>query len=163
MGDWSYLGGNNDIISCTIGRFASIASGVRINPGMHPMHLPCQHHILYRKERYGLGPDDEAFFAQRRARRVMIGHDVWIGHNALIMPGVHIGDGAVIGSLAVVTKDVPDFTIVTGVPARPMRKRFDDATCAWLKRIAWWNWTEDEVRERLHLLGDLQALRQAFP
>lgn len=163
MGDWSYLGGGNDMISCTIGRFASIASGVRINPGMHPMHQPCQHHVMYRASRYGLGEDDAAFFAQRRAQRVHIGHDVWIGHNALIMPGVRIGHGAVIGSCAVVTKDVEDFQIVVGTPAAPLRYRFDAETRAYLLRCAWWDWSNEEIMERRHLLADLAALRQAFP
>jgi virginiamycin A acetyltransferase len=83
----------------------------------------------------------------------VIGNDVWIGHDALIMPGIKIGHGAVIATRSVVTKDVPGYTIVGGNPARVIRKRFDDATIARLIKIAWWEWGADKITANLHLIN----------
>lgn len=79
----------------------------------------------------------------------VIGNDVWIGYEAVIMSGVTIGDGAIIGTRAVVTKDVPPYTIVGGVPAKPIRRRFDDATIEKLQAIRWWDWDEERIRRNL--------------
>jgi phosphonate metabolism protein (transferase hexapeptide repeat family) len=131
---------------------------VRINPGNHPMDRVTQHHMTYRRVEYGFADtDDEAFFEWRRARKCVIGHDVWIGHAAIVMPGVSIGTGAVIGSGAVVTKDVPAYTIAVGVPARPIRKRFSDDVIEALQRIAWWNWDRATLEERFAELNDVNA------
>lgn len=91
---------------------------------------------------------------------IIIGNDVWIGFEAVIMAGVHIGDGAIIGSRAVVTKDVPPYTIVGGVPAREIRKRFDPATVERLQALKWWNWPEERILRNLPYLttGDLDKL-----
>jgi virginiamycin A acetyltransferase len=83
----------------------------------------------------------------------VIGNDVWIGYDALIMPGVKIGNGAVIASRAVVTKDVPDYAIVGGNPATIIRKRFDDETIGRLLKIAWWEWSAEKITENLHLIN----------
>src|SRR5262250_2655022 len=81
FGDYSYTAGDVSIIYADVGRFCSIASHVRINPGNHPMWRVTQHHMTYRRVQYGLAEtDDEPFFAWRRADRVRVGHDVWIGH-----------------------------------------------------------------------------------
>lgn len=79
----------------------------------------------------------------------MIGNDVWIGYDAIIMPGVKIGDGAIIGTRAVVTKDIPPYTIVGGVPAKPIRKRFDDKTIEKLLSIKWWNWDKEKIKQNI--------------
>ena len=79
----------------------------------------------------------------------VIGNDVWIGFEAVILAGVHIGDGAIIGARAVVTKDVPAYTIVGGVPAREIRKRFDTDTIDRLLRLQWWDWPVEKIRENI--------------
>ena len=79
----------------------------------------------------------------------VIGNDVWIGYDAIIMPGVKIGDGAIIGTRAVVTKDIPPYTIVGGVPAKPIRKRFDDKTIEKLLSIKWWNWDKEKIKQNI--------------
>ena len=84
---------------------------------------------------------------------IVIGNDVWIGYEALIMAGVHIGNGAIIGSRAVVTKDVPPYTIVGGVPARPIRKRFDEEVIQKLEALKWWDWSAEEIQQCLHYIG----------
>jgi virginiamycin A acetyltransferase len=80
---------------------------------------------------------------------IVIGSDVWIGFEAVIMAGVHIGDGAIIGTRAIVTKDVPPYTIVGGVPAKEIRKRFDEETIQKLQQIEWWNWPAPKIRQSL--------------
>lgn len=80
---------------------------------------------------------------------IVIGNDVWIGYEAVILAGVTIGDGAIIGTRAVVTKDVPPYTIVGGVPAKPIRKRFSDDTIAALLALRWWDWPEERIAAHL--------------
>ncbi len=96
----------------------------------------------------------------RPAGDTVIGNDVWIGSEAIVMPGVRIGDGAVIGTRAVVTRDVAPYAIVGGNPAREIRKRFDDARIALLLELQWWAWTEDQLHQAMPLLtsGDIEAL-----
>ena len=110
----------------TIGKFANIAATVRINATNHPTWRPTLHHFTYRASDYWEDAEHETdFFAWRRAKRVTIGHDIWIGHGSTILPGVTVGNGAAIGAGAVVSKDVAPYTIVGGVPAKPIRERFD--------------------------------------
>lgn len=83
---------------------------------------------------------------------IIIGNDVWIGYEAIILSGVTIGDGAIIGTRAVVTKDVPPYTIVGGVPAKPIRKRFDEITIARLLELKWWDWSEERIKANLEII-----------
>lgn len=90
----------------------------------------------------------------------VIGNDVWIGTEAIVMPGVKIGHGAVIGTRALVTRDVEPYTIIGGNPGKPIRKRFDDGQIAMLLEMAWWDWPEDRLQAAMPLLcsGDIAAL-----
>ncbi len=143
MGDYSYICDFGHVIWTTIGKFTNIANDVRINPGNHPTWRACQHHALYRASMYGFGEDEENFFEWRKDNWVTIGHDVWIGHGVSILAGVAIGNGSVVGAGAVVTKDVPPYTIVGGVPAKPIRRRATSHEADALQEIAWWNWSHD--------------------
>ena len=150
MGDYSYVVNDSQITYTTIGKFCSIAAMTRINPGNHPMHRATQAHFTYRASAYFEGEADDAeFFAWRKSHRVHIGHDVWIGHGAIVLPGRRIGNGAVIAGGAVVTKDVPDYTIVAGNPARPIRRRFSEAIAERLVRLTWWDWDHESLRMAL--------------
>lgn len=92
---------------------------------------------------------------------IVIGNDVWIGYQAIVMQGVTIGDGAIIGARAVVTKDIPPYTIVGGVPAKPIRKRFSDEVLLQLLKIKWWEWPDEKIRENISAIqsGNIHDLK----
>jgi phosphonate metabolism protein (transferase hexapeptide repeat family) len=162
FGDYSYTAGDVDIIYTEVGKFCSIASHIRINPGNHPMERVTQHHMTYRRKMFGFGTsDDGEFFNWRRADHYNVGHDVWIGHAAIIMPGMCIGTGAV-GAGAVVTKNVAPYTIVVGVPAKPIRQRFENHVVQALLEIAWWNWPHEMLKSRFDDLLDVEAFATKY-
>lgn len=150
IGDYSYCDRYADIANAEVGKFANIASFTRIGPTDHPMQRTSLHHFLYRSPDYwdNAGIDAD-FFAHRRSRVARIGHDTWIGHNAVIRPEVTVGHGAVVAAGAVVTKDVAPYTIVAGVPARPLRRRFSQEIADRLIALGWWDWHHDLLRDRL--------------
>lgn len=150
MGDYSYVVNDGEIISTTIGKFCSIAAMVRLNPGNHPTWRATQSHMVYRASRYFDGEADEAeFFDWRRSTPVTIGHDVWIGHGAIVLPGRRIGTGAVIAAGAVVTRDVAPYAIVGGLPAKPIKERFSPAIGERLMALGWWDWDHEKLRTAL--------------
>lgn len=149
VGDYSYIMHDCHVIYTQIGKFCSIANQVRINPGQHPLEHAALHHFTYRSHQYGMGGDNQAFFEGRRSRKVYIKEDVWIGHGAIVMPDVKIGTGAVIGAGSVVTKDVPEFTVVAGTPAKPIRERFSKEIQDALLEIKWWDWSKSELEKAL--------------
>ncbi len=157
MDHYSYVVEDCHIIYASIGKFCSIAAQVRINPGNHPTWRASQHHWMYRAEAFGLGEDEADFFQWRRDHHVAIGHDVWIGHGAVVLPGRSIGTGAAVGAGSIVTKDVPPYTIVAGNPARPIRRRVDEATEAALIELAWWDWPRDQLAAALPDFRSLDA------
>ncbi|MBU2890235.1 chloramphenicol acetyltransferase [Celeribacter halophilus] len=159
--DYAYCDQYADIANTTVGKFANIAAFTRIGPTDHPYRNASLHHFLYRSSYYWEdAEDDPAFFEQRAARRTVIGHDTWIGHGAVIKPEVTIGNGAIVAAGAVVTKDVPAYMIVSGVPAQPMRPRFEAGIAARMEALAWWDWDHARLREAL---ADFRALEaEAF-
>jgi hypothetical protein len=161
--DYSYCAGNVQIIYSTVGKFCSIANSVRINPGNHPQWRVTQHHMTYRRVAFGFDEtDDTAFFDWRRAHKCTIGHDVWIGHGAIVMPGVEIGHGAIIGSGAVVTKNIPPYAIAVGVPAKVIKYRFDEKTIESLLSIEWWNWDRAQLEKNFKDLNDVPTFIEKF-
>jgi phosphonate metabolism protein (transferase hexapeptide repeat family) len=163
FGDYSYLAGDGSIIYADIGKFCSIASHSRINPGNHPMQRVMQHHLTYRRRMYGLGEaDDEAFFDWRRAARVRVGHDVWLGHGAIVLPGVQVGNGAVVAAGAVVSHDVASYSVVAGVPARPIRARFPTHVVEQLEAIGWWDWSRDQLEARVDDFLDMDLFLEKY-
>lgn len=150
IGDYSYFAGYNQIYNTTIGKFCSVASYARINTTNHPSYKRiAQHHFTYRSEHFGFGDDDLEFFAERKSKRVSIGNDVWIGHNAIIMQGVKIGNGAVIGAGALVNHDVEPYSVVVGVPARHIKYRFSDELITKIEKLKWWDWSHHLLKERI--------------
>ena len=138
IGDYAVCRGENQIWYSEIGKFASIAYGARINAVNHPAFTRiAQHRFTYRGKQYDFTEENDPSITEwRKKDKVIIGNDVWIGHNAIIMPGVHIGNGAIIGSGAVVTHDVEPYSVVVGVPAKPIKKRFSDDI---IEKSEWWN------------------------
>jgi phosphonate metabolism protein (transferase hexapeptide repeat family) len=152
LGDYSYTGPYCFLQNCVVRKFSNIAAAVRIGPTRHPMDRPTLHHFTYRPVMYGMADEDEAaFFAWRESQVATIGNDTWIGHGAIVMPGVSVGDGAVVGSGSVVTRDVPPFAIAVGSPARVVKRRFPEELSAALERIAWWDWDREKIARNLEL------------
>ena len=156
LGDYSYVERGAEAIYTTIGKFCAIAANARINALMHPVDRISQHKITYRPNEYFLGAKiDKDFRNERQSKRVMIGHDVWIGHGAIIMPGVHVGHGAVIAANAVVTRDVDSYAIVAGVAAKRIRWRFDNTIRERIISLGWWDWEHDRLAQAV---DDMRAL-----
>ena len=133
-----------------IGKFCSIACGAKFlfNSANHALRSLSNYTFPLFFEEWGLNKKNVASAWDNKGD-IIIGNDVWIGYEAVIMAGVHIGDGAVIAARAVVTKDVPPYTIVGGTPARKIRMRFEEETIAKLQQIQWWNWPVEKIRRSL--------------
>ena len=148
----------------TIGKFCSIACGAKFlfTSGNHSMQSLSTYTFPIFFDEWDLDAKNICAAWDNKGDTI-IGNDVWIGYEAVIMPGVKIGDGAIIGTHAVVTKDVPPYTIVGGVPAKPIRKRFDDATIEKLEALRWWDWNEKKIKRNISAIqsGDLAALERA--
>ena len=158
FGDYSYVVQHCSIVWADIGKFCSIAASCRINPGNHPIRRAALHHFTYRSKSYGFAVEDDAeFFEWRASHRITMGNDVWIGHGSTILPGVKIGTGAAIGAGAVVSREVPPFAIVGGVPARLIRYRFDERVQQKLMNLAWWDWSREKLESALPDFRKLSA------
>ncbi len=156
IGDYSYCDRCCDIANADVGKFSNIASFVRIGATDHPLDRASLHHFMYRSASYwDDAADDADWFAHRSARRAVIGHDTWLGHNAQIKPEVTVGHGAVVASGAIVTRDVAPYTIVAGIPAKPVRRRLPAEVAERLMALAWWEWNHAELRAAL---ADFRAL-----
>ena len=133
-----------------IGKFCSIACGAKFlfTSANHAIHSLSTYPFPIFFEEWGLDPANIADAWDNKGD-IIIGNDVWIGYEAIILSGVSIGDGAIIGTRAVVTKDVPPYTIVGGVPAKPIRRRFNEKTIERLLELKWWDWTEEKIKANL--------------
>ena len=144
-----------------IGKFCSIACGTKFlfNCANHTLKSLSNYTFPLFYEEWGLDKKDITSAWDNKGD-IVIGNDVWIGYEAVIMSGVHIGDGAIVAARAVVTKDVPPYTIVGGTPAREIRKRFAPEVIERLKALQWWDLSEEKIRQRLpHLMkGDIDKL-----
>ena len=136
-----------------IGKFCSIACGAKFifTSANHSLKSLSTYPFPIFFEEWGLDVTDITDAWDNKGD-IIVGNDVWIGYEAVILSGVTIGDGAIIGSRAVVTKDVPPYTIVGGVPAKPIRKRFDDVTIARLLELKWWDWSEERIKANLKII-----------
>ncbi|WMI93848.1 CatB-related O-acetyltransferase [Bacteroides fragilis] len=138
-----------------IGKFCSIACGTKFL-------FNCANHTLKSLSTYTFPLFYEEWELEKsnittawdNKGDIVIGNDVWIGYEAVIMAGVHIGDGAIIAARAVVTKDVPPYTIVGGTPAKEIRKRFDAEVIQQLLILKWWNWSTDKIRQCLPYIAE---------
>lgn len=138
-----------------IGKYCSIACGAKFifTSANHTRRSLATYPFPIFYEEWGLEGKDVASAWDNKGD-IVIGNDVWIGFEAVIMPGVTIGDGAIIGTRAVVTKDVAPYTIVGGVPAKEIKKRYDEETIQKLEQIRWWEWPEEKVKEKLKYITE---------
>ena len=147
----------------TIGRFCSIACGTRflMNSANHAMGSLSTYvfPIFYEEWDHGMNVTG----AWDHRGNIVVGNDLWIGYEAVILSGVTIGDGAIVAARSVVTKDVPPYTIVGGAPARPIRLRFGQEVIDTLLELRWWDWPLEKLAKSLSSIqsGDLEALRQS--
>lgn len=148
-----------------IGRYCSIACGSKFlfTSGNHALASLSTYTFPIFYEEWGLDAKDICGAWDNKGD-IIVGNDVWIGFEAVILSGVTIGDGAIIGARAVVTKDVPPYTIVGGVPAKPIRKRFDDRTIEKLLSLRWWDRDETTVKKAIPAIrsGNVDALEKAL-
>ena len=144
-----------------IGRFCSIACGARFlfNSANHTLNSLSTYPFPIFYEEWGLDIQRVADAWDNKGD-IRIGNDVWIGYEAVILAGVTIGDGAIIGARAVVTKDVPPYTIVGGVPAKPIRRRFSQQTIECLEKLRWWDWPRERIAKNIFSIqsGDVEHL-----
>ena len=144
-----------------IGKFCSIACGAKFlfNSANHALGSLSTYPFPIFYDEWGLDGKNVADAWDNKGD-ITLGNDVWIGYEAVILAGVTIGDGAIIGARAVVTRDVPPYAIVGGVPARLIRRRFDEATIESLLALQWWDWEPERIRRALPVLqaGDIAAL-----
>lgn len=134
-----------------IGSYCAFGKNIHIITENHDYNYPAMQYTFYRhffgKEHPGVikyPPNKE-----RTKGGVEIGNDVWIGHNTTILSGVKIGNGAILGNGCIVTKDVEPYSIVSGIPARKIKMRFDDEIIQYLLEIKWWNWGEDKIQRNM--------------
>lgn len=145
-----------------MGKFCSIACGAKFifTSANHSMKSLSTYPFPIFFEEWGLDVTNITDAWDNKGD-IIIGNDVWIGYEAVILSGVTIGDGAIIGARALVTKDIPPYTIVGGVPAKPIRKRFDDMTIEKLLELKWWYWSEKRIKANLEIIqsGQIDELK----
>lgn len=154
LGRHSYINNNAIVNQCSIGAFCSIGPNCVIGLGSHPS----RDYVSTSPALYHAGPylDRNTF---DNSCTTVIGNDVWIGANTTIVPGVRIGDGAIIGANTLVNKDVEPYTVVGGVPAHLIRQRFDSAAVQWLLNLKWWNQSDEWIRRHAKDFVNPEALR----
>lgn len=167
IGRYSYIGADS-VIEGKIGSFTCIASEVKMTYGTHPLDFVSISPVFYSSSEKNCGVtfvDEtkavEAKYADPiRKHHVIIGNDVWIGYRATILSGVTIGDGAVVAAGAVVTKDVPQYAIVGGVPAKIIKYRYSQEEIEMLNDAAWWDWPEEKLREQVEVFSNIHLFKE---
>ena len=156
VGRYTYIGHDSRINNCEIGAFSSIAGDVFIGGSSHPVEWASTSPVFHSKKNVlKKSFSDNAYIT---SKKTTIGNDVWIASNVMIKAGITVGNGAVIGMGSVVTKDVPDYEIWAGNPAKCIRKRFDDSVIKRLQVSKWWELQDDQLARCGDLFNDIDKL-----
>lgn len=155
LGDYSYINFFAWVNNTNIGKYCSIAMNFKSGLGKHPTKLLSTSPLFYAKKRFALKkPLDIELASYEEYQDIIIGNDVWIGANVLIMDGVKIGNGAIIGAHSLVVKNVPDYAIIAGVPGKVIKYRFSDEIIAELNKINWWDWEKEKIIRNQHIFSN---------
>ena len=152
---------NCKIYNANIGKFCAFAENVQLGAGVHPVYFASTNFIFYSKNKSIKTFSDGEYFLEEH-NRIEVGHDVWFGANSSVVGNVKIGSGAIVAYGAVVTKDVPPYTIVGGVPARVIKKRFSDEVINRLLEIQWWDLSDDFFVKHFKLMHDPEKLIEFY-
>lgn len=167
IGEFSSVGIDSKVSNAKVGRFSEIAREVYVGLGPHPTDYLSTHSIFYKNKPWASHPEWVKEIDFNESPISNIGNAVWIGTRAIIMDGVSVGDGAIVATGAVVTKDVPPFAIVGGVPAKVIRYRFSPEVIERLMKIQWWNLPDEEITKRIDLFHTpnltLEEINKYFP
>lgn len=143
---YSYVGRKSRIVCADIGKYCSISDDVVVGMGIHPLKTISTSSLFISKKN-GTGYSWTDKTSMNEYKRISIGHDVWIGSKVIVMGGVNIGNGAVVGCGAIVTKDIPDYAVVVGVPAKIIKYRFDPLLIENLLLLKWWDFPENKLNK----------------
>lgn len=167
MGDYSSVGIDSKISNAIIGRYTVIAREVYVGVGAHPTNFLTAHSIFYKNSPWGFHPEWVKRIDYNESPVCHIGNDVWIGTRAIIMDGVNVSDGAIVAAGSVVTKDVPPYAVVGGVPAKVIKYRFPQEMIDCLLDIQWWNLPDNEITKAIDIFHiknpTLEDLKRYFP
>ncbi len=161
IGIMSYIGNDCDLNHCIIGRYCSIADRVRVLAGKHPTHTFVSTHPAFYSTDYQYSfvhkqaYEEHNYLDSDKKTKLMIGNDVWIGSDVLLLEGIKVGDGAIIAAGACVVKDVEPYSIIGGVPAKKIKMRFTNVEISRLLENKWWNWTQKEIKDNIDSFQDI--------
>ncbi|WDP93213.1 MAG: CatB-related O-acetyltransferase [Desulfobacter sp.] len=164
LGDRTYISEHCAMFDVAFGKFCAVGPRVTIGLGMHPSRKFVSIHPLFYSRTNSACPvpfTDKNYFVEHRP--VTVGHDVWIGANAVVLDGVTIGNGAVVGAGAVVTRDVPPYGVVAGVPAKIQRFRFEQDEIEYLQAFCWWDREPSWLEKNWRSFHDIKALMKKYP
>lgn len=149
IGKYARVGVNVSLCSTTVGNFSAIGKDSVLGPGQHPTNYLSLNSIFYKRGNWGFHDDWVREISFEESKPINVGGDVWIGRKVMVMNGVTIGDGAIVGACSVVTKDVPPYAIVAGVPAKVIKYRYSQNIIDKLIKIKWWNLSDEEITRRI--------------
>lgn len=156
LGDYSYVGAASKLSYATIGKFTCVGPNVRVGLGKHPSHDFVSIHPAF----YSTLCQAQFTFSSMTTfdefEQIQIGNDVWIGAHAIILDGVSIGDGCIVGAGAVVTKNIPAYAVVGGVPAKILRYRFDSSEIDYLMKFKWWDRNYEWLKNNVLIFNDIK-------